>query len=93
MSIQLSADIEAHIRQKIESGHFPDADQVIREAMRLLDEHERQLDQIRAKLQSGRDQLARGEGVPFTPDLVAQMRRDAEERFQRGEHPNPDVCP
>jgi antitoxin ParD1/3/4 len=93
MAIQIPADVEARIREKVERGDFPDAGEVIREAMRLLDEQERQLDELRAKLQIGLDQLDRGEGAPFTPELVARMRRNAEERFRRGERPKPDVVP
>jgi antitoxin ParD1/3/4 len=93
MSIQLPPDVEDDIRSKVESGLFPDAAEVVREALRLLDEQERQLAALRAKLQSGLDQLDRGEGVPFTPELMAEIRREADERFRRGEQPNPDVCP
>ncbi len=93
MAIQLSPEIEARIQQKVAAGAFPDADEVIREAMRLLDEQERQLDELRAKLQIGLDQLDRGESAPFTPELVEQMRCEAENRLRRGERPNPDVCP
>jgi antitoxin ParD1/3/4 len=93
MAIQLPADIEARIQERVERGDFPDAGEVIREAMRLLDAQESQLEELRAKLQVGLDQLDRGEGIPFTPELVSQMRRDAEERFKRGERPNPDVMP
>jgi antitoxin ParD1/3/4 len=93
MAIQLPADVEARIRQKVERGDFPDAGEVMREAMRLLDAQERQLSVLRTMLQSGIDQLDRGEGVPFTPQLVSQMRREAAERFRRGERPNPDVVP
>lgn len=93
MVIQLPADIEARIHEKVERGDFPDAGEVIREAMRLLDAQESQLEELRAKLQVGLDQLDRGEGVPFTPELVSQMRRDAAARVSRGERPNPDVVP
>jgi antitoxin ParD1/3/4 len=93
MAIQLPADIEARIQERVERGDFPDAGEVIREAMRLLDAQESQLEELRAKLQVGLDQLDRGEGIPFTPELVSQMRRDAEVRFKRGERPNPDVMP
>jgi antitoxin ParD1/3/4 len=93
MASQLSPDIEARIQQKVAAGAFPDADEVIREAMRLLDMQERQLEVLRAKLQSGLDQLDRGEGIPLTPELVEEMRRKAEDRFRRGDRPNPDVCP
>jgi antitoxin ParD1/3/4 len=93
VAIQLPADVEARIRQKVEGGDYPDAGEVVREAMRLLDAQERQLEELRAKLRSGLDQLDRGEGVPLTSELVEQMRRDAEDRFHRGERPNPDVVP
>jgi antitoxin ParD1/3/4 len=93
MAIQLPPDVEERIRQKVQRGDFPDAGEVVREAMRLLDEQERQLAHLRAALQIGLDQLDRGEGVPFTPELVASMRRNAEERFRRGERPSPDVTP
>jgi antitoxin ParD1/3/4 len=93
MAIQLPPDIEARIQQKVADGAFPDAAEVIREAMRLLDQQEHQLEAFRAKFQSGLDQLDRGEGIPFTPQLVEEMRREAEERFRRGERPNPDVVP
>ena len=91
--MQLPADIEARVQEKVARGEFSDADAVIREAMRLLDEQERQLGQLRVMLQTGLNQLDQGEGVRFTPKLVAQMRRDAEERFRRGERADPDVGP
>jgi putative addiction module CopG family antidote len=93
MTLRLPADVEARVREKVERGEFSDADAVIREAMRLLDERERQLTQLRGMLQTGLDQLDQGEGVPFTPELVAEMRRDAEERYRRGERANSDVGP
>jgi antitoxin ParD1/3/4 len=93
MAIQLPPDIEARIQQRVAEGHFPDAGEVVREAMRLLDEQERQLEELRAKLQIGLDQLDRGEYAVFTPELVEEMRREADERFQRGARPKPDVVP
>ncbi len=93
MTIQLPVDVEARVREKVARGEFSDADEVIREAMRLLDERERQLAELRVKLQTGLDQLDQGEGVQFSPELVTRMRRDAEERFRRGERATPDVGP
>jgi putative addiction module CopG family antidote len=93
MTIQLPADLEASIRQKVASGHFADVAEVIREAMRLLDEQERQLTALRAKLRVGLDELDRGEGAEWTPALRQQLRQEADEMFRRGEEPDPDVCP
>lgn len=93
MAIQLPADVEAGIRQKVESGHFADAVEVVREAMRLLEEQERQLASFREKLQVGLDQLDRGESAEWTPELRRQIRQSAHHRAQLGETPDPDVCP
>ncbi len=91
MSVTLAPEVGDRVQSWIDSGEYPDADSVVLDALRLLEE--RKLDSLRAKLQSGIDQLDRGEGIPFTPDLVSQMRRDAEDRLRRGESPNADVCP
>lgn len=93
MAIQLPADVEAGIRRKVESGHFSDAAEVVREAMRLLDDQERHLASLREKLQIGLDQLDRGESVEWTPELREQIRRSANRRARLGETPDPDVCP
>jgi antitoxin ParD1/3/4 len=93
MAINIPADIEERILEKVERGDFPDAGEVIREAMRLLDEQEQELEQLQAKLQIGLDQLDQGEHVLFTPELMDQLRREVNDRLRRGEQPNPDVVP
>ena len=92
MTVQLTPEAEALIRQKVESGLYATADEVIEEALRLLDEHDR-LRQLRAKLDVGWEQIERGETIPFTPELVAQMKKDASRMFREGKQPNPDDCP
>ena len=41
MRVQLTDDVETIIREKVESGLYPNADEVLREALRLLDEQDR----------------------------------------------------
>jgi antitoxin ParD1/3/4 len=91
MSVTLAPEIEDRVRLWVESGRYPSTDAVLLDALRLLEE--RDLDTLRAKLQTGIDQLDRGEGIPFTHELVLEMRREAQDRLRRGERPNPDVCP
>jgi antitoxin ParD1/3/4 len=92
MTITLNAQLEAAIRQKIETGLYVDADEVVREALRALEERER-LQQLRAKLQSGLDQLDRGEGRPLTPAVWAEIKQNAIRKEREGHKPTPDVCP
>ena len=93
MTIQLPTETEALIRQKVASGLYPSAEAAIVAAVQLLDEHDRHLAALQAKLQSGIDQLERSEGLLFTPEWSADRVRVVRERAAAGETPHPDVCP
>jgi len=93
MAISLPADVEASIRAKVERGDYPDAGEVVREALRLLDDHDRQLAELRAKLQVGIDELERGAWAEWTPELMDRLIREADEAYRSRERPDPGVCP
>ena len=92
MNVSLTPELEAMIRQRVESGRYNNASEVVREALRLLEEQER-LQHLQSLLAVGLEQAQRGELVEFTPELVKDIARRAKERFLRGEEPDPDVCP
>jgi len=91
-NVSLTPELEAMIRQQVDSGRYNNASEVVREALRLLDEHQR-VQHLRSLLAVGLEQAQRGELVEFTPELVEDIARRAKERFLRGEEPDPDVCP
>jgi antitoxin ParD1/3/4 len=92
MNVSLTPELEAMIQQQVDSGRYNDASEVVREALRLLDEHQR-LQHLRSLVLIGLEQAQRGELVEFTPELMEEIDRRVEERFLRGEEPDPDVCP
>lgn len=61
MSITMTAEAEATIRAKVESGRYASADEVIAAALRLLEEDEQ------AKLERLRALIDEGFEGPFTP--------------------------
>jgi putative addiction module CopG family antidote len=88
MVVALDPQSEALIQQKVASGLYPDGAAVIREALRLLEEHDR--------LRAFRDAAAKGEdgeGIPFTSDLVEKLKRRSERMVREGISPAPDVLP
>jgi antitoxin ParD1/3/4 len=89
MSVTLTPELEAQIRERVESGRYHDATEVIADAMQRLEEHER-LEHLRALLEVGRHDE---DLVTYTPELMDDIYREAEEMFRRGEEPDPDVCP
>jgi putative addiction module CopG family antidote len=87
--IQIAPDIEAKIREKVDTGSYPDADAVLREAMLLLEDRDRKHGWLLAALAEGE----KGEAVDFTPERSEQLYQSALRRWEAGEKPSPDVTP
>ena len=91
MTVTLPPEVEAQIRNWIESGRYPDADAVLSDALRLLEEREyERFLRVRELVRAG---FESGEAVELTPELMDEIEREAEEAFRRGEQPSPHVCP
>jgi putative addiction module CopG family antidote len=93
MSVVVPADLEAVIRQKVESSLYEDPAEVIQAAVRLLDKRDQQLEKLRALVAEGLATLERGEGKELTPELWEEIERAADEQIRLGIPPDPDVCP
>jgi putative addiction module CopG family antidote len=90
MSVSLSPQAEARVRLRLEGGSYQSVDEVIDDALDLLEERDRRLDALRAKLRIG---LESGEGIEYSRELMDEIEREAEEAYRRGEKPSPDVLP
>lgn len=88
MSVQLTPDAEAIVRRKVESGLYSTAEEAIAEALRLLEEHDC-LRWLREAVAKGEQ----GEGLPFSPELRAELWENAIRRWKSGDTPRPDVLP
>lgn len=83
MNVSLTPRLEALVRQKVETGMYNNASEVVREALRLLEERDR-IGRLRAALATGDEQYARGEVTTWTPDTLAQLQREADEEDRLG---------
>lgn len=90
MEVALTPELEALIHEEVESGRYPSAGEVIRDALRLLrrrSEHpEQELDALRQEIQIGIEELDRGEYVEYDdrtlPQLVEDVKTRGLERLQ-----------
>jgi len=92
MQVQLTPQIASIVKGLMESGEYHDQDEVIAEAVMLL-EDERKLRDLRVALAEAEEELARGEGEEWTPELRARLSAEAQQMVAEGRKPNPDVCP
>ena len=73
MNVILPPDLQQFVTDQVASGEFHNPGEVICEGLGLLRERERQLADLRARLQEAADQLDRGEGIPHA-DVFAELR-------------------
>jgi antitoxin ParD1/3/4 len=78
MNVNLTPQLEDMVRQKIASGLYSSASEVIREALRLMEEQDRlraaKLAQLRQDIQIG---LNSGDATAWNPD---EIKREARKR-------------
>ncbi|MGH2560955.1 MAG: type II toxin-antitoxin system ParD family antitoxin [Thermomicrobiales bacterium] len=84
MQVDIDSQVAGLIQQQIESGDYHDATEVVREAVRLMAERNRRLQQLRAEIAIGVEQIGRGELIDFTPELLDELSREAEENARIG---------
>jgi len=81
MNVSLTPELERLVNEKVESGLYQTASEVVREALRLLKERDHAREQLRGDVQVGFDALARGEGRTYDK---ASGRQLAEQIKLRG---------
>jgi antitoxin ParD1/3/4 len=86
MNISLTPELERRISEKVDSGLYSTASEVVREALRRLfeadAERERLIGQLNAELQEGVDQLDQGRSV--SSDEAYRRVSETIERRRRG---------
>ncbi len=79
MNVSLTPELEMLVTRKVESGLYQSASEVIRDGLRLLADQDRlrevRLAETRKKIQSGLDQLDRGEGIPGGQVFAGMTRK------------------
>ncbi len=86
MNVSLTPELEKFIAEKVASGRYASASEVVREALRLLEERERsraaRLEEFNRELQARIDALDRGEFVT-AEEAREHIRRKSEAQRKR----------
>lgn len=80
MNVSLTPQLEELVRNKVETGLYNSASEVVREALRLLEERDRlkeiRIDELRKEIQKGLDS---GPAIPGE-EVFRRLRERARER-------------
>jgi antitoxin ParD1/3/4 len=67
VNVHLTPELETLVQNKVKTGRYNSASEVVREALRLFEERDRirelQIQELRRKIRAGWASLERGEGV------------------------------
>ena len=87
MNVSLTPELEKFVSAKVESGRYNSASEVVREALRLLEEHDQaratQLADFNQELARRLDSLDRGERVD-PAQTRARLKRKSDARRKPG---------
>ena len=92
MNVSLTPELERLVEEKVESGLYQTASEVVREALRLLHTRDEQLARLRTNVQAGFEQLDRGKATDYrgtdsrklTADIKARGRRRLSQHTNTG---------
>lgn len=91
--LKVDPEIVSMIQDEIETGIYKDTDDVLRSALSLLNEQNRDYLALKASLLVAKEQFALGEGIRLTAERIALIRQQAREMAKAGHQPSRDVQP
>lgn len=86
MNISLTPELDTYVQDKVKSGLYHSASEVIREGLRLLKEkdalQELRLEELRKQVREGFAQIERGECLEFssTDEILAHVIEEGRKR-------------
>jgi len=87
MNISLTPELETLVQDRVKTGMYQSASEVIREALRLLSQRDElrraQLEELRKEIAIGIEQAERGEIVTTTAEELKAKARAARRNFPR----------
>ena len=84
MNVSLTPELEQYVKTKVGSGFYNSASEVVRDALRLLEEQDRmkelKLQLLREEIRKGLDELDAGEGSDLSIDDIKRLAREGVEK-------------
>ncbi len=79
MNVHLTPELEQMVHSKVKTGRYNSASEVVREALRLLEEHDQVKADIRRKIAEGMESLKAGrlvDGEAFFEQMEAELEEE-----------------
>jgi antitoxin ParD1/3/4 len=93
MHINLSPEMEQFLQNKVGTGFYNNASEVVRDAIRRMWTEDENLSKLRAAVQIGDEQLARGEGSVYSAETLDKITEKALTNSRNSKKINAEIAP
>ena len=87
MNVSLTPELERLVNEKVKTGLYQTASEVVREALRLLNTRDEQLERLRMNVQAGFEQIDRGKATQYramdSRKLAADIKTRGRQRLSQ----------
>jgi len=82
MNVSLTPDLQRLIREKVESGMYGNASEVVREALRVYFTREKVREYYDREIQKGLDDYEAGRYFEATPEFFEELKKEMREKVE-----------
>ena len=82
MTVEIPSDLQQFVHNAIDAGSYKDEAEVVGQALRMLQQRQRRIEELRREIQPALDQLDRGEGIEIKDE--EELRLFFEDIKKRG---------
>ena len=81
MNVSLTPELEELVRQKVASGRYASSSEVIRQALRLLEQRDQEYERKLAALQADIDEGMKGPFIPLNEETIEEIKAAGRRRL------------
>ena len=83
MNVSLTPELEKLVNEKLKTGMYQTASEVIREGLRLLKDRDERQAQLRAQVRAGFNAIERGEYETYDESTTKELAEDIKRRGRK----------
>ena len=73
MTVEIPSDLQQFVHNVVDAGSYKNESEVVGEALRLLQERQKRIEELRREIQPALDQLDRGEGIEIKDEKELRL--------------------
>ena len=93
MNINFPPVDETYIKDKVGSGFYTNATELIRDAVRRMREQDEKRGELAAALRAGEEDIDAGRYKTYSPELLLEIVQKAKKKTSEHRRPKADVTP